>query len=153
MTPFLQMVDMRDHMRQLLASYAALSAAKHNDELEVVKGTRIKEVPTEYLTAKKELLENGDINRPEQIRSSLQAFEEKWRHLEKRLAAKAKAAKGKSAVSKGVGNSYAQELMGTITSCLNALALSSTGDESVEAGKYKSWLGMLKRAWWVEKRL
>ena len=59
MTPFFQLVDMRDHMHQLLASYAALSAAKHNDELEVVKGTRIKEVPTEYLTAKKELLENG----------------------------------------------------------------------------------------------
>ena len=31
--------------------------------------------------------------------------------------------------SKGVGNSYAQELMGTITSCLNALALSTTGNE------------------------
>ena len=31
--------------------------------------------------------------------------------------------------SKGVGNSYAQELMGTITSCLNALAMSTTGDE------------------------
>ena len=108
MTPFFQLVDMRDHMRQLLASYAALAAANHKDELDVVKGTRIKEVPAEYLTAKKELLENGDINHPEQIRSSLQAFEEKWRRLEKRRAAKAKAAKGKGAVSKGVGNSYAQ---------------------------------------------
>ena len=65
---------MRDHMHQLLASYAALSAAKHDDKLEVVTGTCIREVPAKYLTAKKELLENGDINCPEQIRSSLQAF-------------------------------------------------------------------------------
>ena len=57
---------------------------------EVVTGTRIREVPAEYLTAKKELLENGDINCPEQIRSSLQAFEEKWHHLEKRRAAQGK---------------------------------------------------------------
>ena len=83
MTPFFQLVDMQDHMRQLLASYAALSAAKHDDKLEVVTGTRIREVPAEYLTAKKELLVNGDINRLEQIRSSLQAFEEKWHRLEK----------------------------------------------------------------------
>ena len=52
-------------MCQLLASYAALSAAKHDDELEVVTGIRIREVPAEYLTAKKELFENGDINHPE----------------------------------------------------------------------------------------
>ena len=103
--PFFQLVDMRDHMHQLLASYAALSAAKHDDKLEVVTGTRIREVPAEYLTAKKELLENGDINRPEQIRSSLQA-KEKWRCLGKCRAAKAKAAKGKSMATKGVGNSY-----------------------------------------------
>ena len=107
MTPFFQLVDMRDHMRQLLASYAALSAAKHDDELEVVTGTRIREVPAEYLTTKKELLKNGNVNHPEQIRSSLQVFEEKWRCLEKCRAAKAKAAKGKSVASKGVGNSYA----------------------------------------------
>ena len=65
MTPFFQLVDMRDHMNQLLALYAALSAAKHDDKLEVVTGTRIRNVPAEYLTTKKELLENGDINRPE----------------------------------------------------------------------------------------
>ena len=56
---------MRDHMHQLLASYAALAAAKYDHKLEVVTGTRIREVPAEYLTAKKELLENGNINRPE----------------------------------------------------------------------------------------
>ena len=71
MIPFFQLVDMWDHMHQLLASYAALSAAKHDDELEVVTGTRIREVPTKYLTARKEILENGDINHPEQICSSL----------------------------------------------------------------------------------
>ena len=65
MMPFFQLVDMRDHIHQLLASFAALSAAKHDDKLEVVTGTRIREVPAEYLTAKKELLENGDINHPE----------------------------------------------------------------------------------------
>ena len=64
-------------MHQLLASYVALSAAKHDDKLEVVTGTRIREVPAEYLTTKKELLENGDINHPAQIRSFLQAFEGK----------------------------------------------------------------------------
>ena len=94
-------------MHQLLASYAALSAAKHDDELEVITGTRIREVPAKYLMEKKEFLENGDINRPEQICSSLQAFEEKWCHLEKCRAAKAKAAKGKSVAKKGVGNPYA----------------------------------------------
>ena len=56
---------MWDHMRQLLASYAALSATKHDDKLEVVTGTRIREVPAKYLTAKKELLENGNINHPQ----------------------------------------------------------------------------------------
>ena len=65
MTPFFQLVDMWDRMHQLLASYAALSAAKHDDKLEVATGTRIREVPAEYLTTKKELLENGDINHPE----------------------------------------------------------------------------------------
>ena len=62
---------MWDHMHQLLASYAALSATKLNVKLEVVLGTCIREVPAEYLTTKKELLENGEINPPEQIRSSL----------------------------------------------------------------------------------
>ena len=94
-------------MHQLLASYAALLAAKHDDELEVVTGTRIREVPAEYLTTRKELLENGDVNCPEQICSSLQAFKEKWCCLEKCRAAKAKAAKGKSVATKGIGNSYA----------------------------------------------
>ena len=98
---------MRDYMRQLLASYAALSATKHDDKLEVVTGTRIREVPAKFVSAKKELLENGNISRPEQIRSSLQALEEKWRCLEKRRAAKAKATKGNRMATKGVGNSYA----------------------------------------------
>ena len=40
-------------MHQLSASYAALSAAKHNDELEVAKGTKIREVLAAYLDAKK----------------------------------------------------------------------------------------------------
>ena len=104
MMPFFELVDMPDHMHQFFASYAALSAA-NNDELEVVMGTRIKEVPAKYLTAKKELLKNGDINHPKQIHSSLQAFQEKWRCLEKLRAVKA--AKGKSVATKGVGNSYA----------------------------------------------
>ena len=56
MTPFFQLVDIWDHMHQLLASYAALSAAKHDDELKVVTGTCIREVPAEYLTAKKNSL-------------------------------------------------------------------------------------------------
>ena len=47
MTPFFQLVDMRDHMHQLLASYVAPSAAKHDGELEVVTGTCIREVPAE----------------------------------------------------------------------------------------------------------
>ena len=94
-------------MHQLIASYATLSAAKHDDKLKVVTGTQIREVPAKYLTAKKELLENADINCPEQIRSSPQAFEEKWHHLERRRAAKAKAAKGESVATKGVGNLYA----------------------------------------------
>ena len=94
-------------MRQLLASYAALSATKHDDKLEVVIGTRIREVPAKYLTTKKEFLENGDINCPEQIRSSLQAFKGKWHCVEKRRAANAKAYKGKSMAMKGVGNLYA----------------------------------------------
>ena len=94
-------------MRQLLTSYATLSAAKHDDKLEVVTSTRIREAPAKYLTVKKELLKNGNINHPEQIHSSLQAFKEKWHRLEKRRAAKAKAAKGKSVATKGVGNSYA----------------------------------------------
>ena len=49
MTPFFQLVDLREHMRQLLAAYAALSASKHGDILEVVKGTTVKEVSPEYL--------------------------------------------------------------------------------------------------------
>ena len=65
MMPFFQLVDMRDHMHQLLASYAALAAAKYDHKLEVVTGTRIREVPAEYLTAKKELLDNSNINHPE----------------------------------------------------------------------------------------
>ena len=107
MKPFFWLLDMWDHMRQLLASYAALSATKHDEKLEVVTGTRIREVPAEYFSAKKELLKNGNISRPEQIRSSLQAFEEKWHCLERRRAAKAKATKGNCMATKGVGNSYA----------------------------------------------
>ena len=57
--PFFQLVDIWDHMRQFLASYAALSAAKHDDKLEVVTGSYIREVPAKYLAAKKELFENG----------------------------------------------------------------------------------------------
>ena len=56
MTPFFQLVDMRDHMRKLLASYAALSATKHDDKLEVVTGTHIREAPAEYLTARRSFL-------------------------------------------------------------------------------------------------
>ena len=68
-------------MRQLLAAYAALSAHKHQDTVEVVQGTKVVEVAEDYLNAKKELLENGDLNRPDQIRISLAAFEEKWRRI------------------------------------------------------------------------
>ena len=49
MTPFFQLVDLCKHMRQLLAAYAALSASKHGNTLEVVKGTTVKEVLHEYL--------------------------------------------------------------------------------------------------------
>ena len=49
MTPFFQLVDLHEHMRQLLAVYAALSATKHGDTLEVVKGTTVKEVSPGYL--------------------------------------------------------------------------------------------------------
>ena len=49
MTPLFQLVDLREHMRQLLAAYAALSASKHGDTLEVVKGTTVTEVSPEYL--------------------------------------------------------------------------------------------------------
>ena len=82
MTPFFQLVDLREHMRQLLAAYAALSAQKHGDTLEVIKGTKIREVPSEYLSAKKELLENGDLNRPDTIKVSLAQFKEKWRRIQ-----------------------------------------------------------------------
>ena len=49
MSPFFQLVDLREHMRQLLAVYADLSASKHGDTLEVVKGMTVKEVSPEYL--------------------------------------------------------------------------------------------------------
>ena len=54
-------------MRQLLAAYSALSAHKHGGTLEVIKGTTVREVSPEYLTAKKELLKNGDLNNPASI--------------------------------------------------------------------------------------
>ena len=79
MTPFSQLVDLREHMRKLLAAYAALSVQKHGNTLKVVKGTKICEVPSEYLSAKKELLENGDLNRPDTIKVLLAQFKEKWR--------------------------------------------------------------------------
>ena len=82
MTPFFQLVDLCEHMRQLLAAYAALSMQKHGDTLEVVKGTKIREVPSEYLSAKKELLENGDLNQPDTIKVLLAQFEEKWRRIQ-----------------------------------------------------------------------
>ena len=62
MTPFFQLVDLCIHMCQLLAAYAALSVQKHGNTLEVIKGIKIREVPSEYLSAKKELLENGNLN-------------------------------------------------------------------------------------------
>ena len=49
MTPFFQLVDLHEHMRQILAAYATLSASKHGDTLEVVKGTTVREVSPEYL--------------------------------------------------------------------------------------------------------
>ena len=49
MTPFFQLVDLREHIRQLLAAYAALSASNHGNTLEVVKGTAVKVVSPEYL--------------------------------------------------------------------------------------------------------
>ena len=115
MAPFFQLVDIQDHMHQLLASYAALSATKCDDKLQVVTGTRIKKVLGKDLATMKDLLRNSNINCPEQICSSLQAFQEKWHHLERCRAAKAKAAKGKDEATQWVGNSYAEELMDTIT--------------------------------------
>ena len=67
MAPFFQLVDMQDHMRQLLASYAALLVTKCDNKLQVVTGTRIKEVLGKYLATKKDLLRNSNINHPEQI--------------------------------------------------------------------------------------
>ena len=61
-------------MHQLLSAYSALSAHKHGDTLEVIKGTTVHEVSPEYLIAKKELLENGDLNNPASIKASLAAF-------------------------------------------------------------------------------
>ena len=56
MTPFFQLLDLREHMRQLLAVYAVLSVSRHGDTLEVVKGMTVKEVSPEYLKARKDLL-------------------------------------------------------------------------------------------------
>ena len=81
----------------------------------MVQDTKVVEVGEDYLNAKKELLENGKLNGPEQIRASLVAFEEKFHHLQKTRAAKLNATKGKGLVSKGTGSSYACELVGTIT--------------------------------------
>ena len=94
-------------MRQLLAAYAALSASKHGDTLEVVKGTSVREVTPEYLQAKKELLENGDLNRPDTIKASLAAFEEKWRRLNRKRAAKLRAAKAKGLAKAASTSTYA----------------------------------------------
>ena len=49
MTPFFQLVDLHEHMSQLLAAYAALSLIKHGDTLEVVKGTTVRKGSPEYL--------------------------------------------------------------------------------------------------------
>ena len=49
MTPFFQLVALHEHMRQLLATYPALSASKHGNTLEIVKGTTVREVAPEYL--------------------------------------------------------------------------------------------------------
>ena len=49
MTPFFQLVDLCEHMRQILAAYATLSASKHGDTLEVIKGSTVREVSPEYL--------------------------------------------------------------------------------------------------------
>ena len=53
MTPFFKLVDMKDHMCKLLPLYAALSAAKNNNDLKVVNGAKIREVPAAYLDTKK----------------------------------------------------------------------------------------------------
>ena len=116
-------------MRQLLAAYSALSAHKHGDTLEVIKGTTVREVSPEYLTAKKELLENGDLNNPASIKASLAAFEEKWRRLLRKRAAKLKAIKGKGVLKIAGTSAYARELTHSLTSCLNALSRSAPADD------------------------
>ena len=82
MTPFFQLVNLCKHMHQLLAAYTALPVQKHGDTLEVIKGTKICEVPSKYLSAKKELLENGDLNRPDTIKVLLAQFKEKWHRIQ-----------------------------------------------------------------------
>ena len=82
MTLFFQLVDLREHMCQLLAAYVALSAQKHGDTLKVVKGTKIREVPSKYLSAKKELLKNGNLNQTDTIKVLLAQFEEKWHRIQ-----------------------------------------------------------------------
>ena len=116
-------------MRQLLAAYSALSAHKHGDTLEVIKGTNVREVSPEYLTAKKELLENGDLNNPASIKASLAAFEEKWRRLLRKRAAKLKVIKGKGVLKSAGTSAYARELTHSLTSCLNALSHSAPADD------------------------
>ena len=59
-----------------------LPAQKHGNTLKVIKGTKIREVPSEYLSAKKELLKNSDLNRPDTIKVLLAQFEEKWRRIQ-----------------------------------------------------------------------
>ena len=95
---------MHDHMCQLLATYAVLLAHKHQDTMEVVQGTKAVEVAEDYHNTKKGLLENGNLNRPEHFWALLVVFEKKSHCIQKKWAAKIKAAKSKGLLSKGTGS-------------------------------------------------
>ena len=88
-------------MQQLLAAYTALLAQKHSDTLEVVEGTNIHEVPSEYLSTKKELLESGNPNQPNTIKVLLAQFEKRLHQIQLKRDAKLHA-KGKG-ISKAGG--------------------------------------------------
>ena len=108
MVPLSEGLGLKSHLRKLIANYAAHFSHKLGKPVTVVHGTKVQEVTEACLLAEWKILKEGDLSRPAEVDTALQAL--------------AKGGGKKEATTKREWGSYVHELQGMVTNMTSLLA-------------------------------
>ena len=108
MVPLSEGLGLKSHLRKLIANYATHFSHKLGKLVNVVRGTKVREVTEARLLTELKTLEEGDLSWPAEVNSTIRAL--------------AKGGGKKEATTMCKRGSYMRELQGMVTDVASLLA-------------------------------